>query len=233
MQGWHRLVLVASVVTFSGCGATLSPPATPGPAATAPPGSIYWDGFSNPKSGWPVTSTSAYSSAYIHGPAGSAYEIKVKGQTAVLAPAPTTGTLPLGVRVDVAIAETGPGTDSHLGVDCDYGGTDYVLQVGDEGYFGIIKLSEGALAADLADSLALGPSQAVKNPPATNQLSATCISSDGSISLSLSVNGTNVAKASDSDAEAAAAKLVVKLRDEPGSQASQALFSGFTIFKAG
>jgi hypothetical protein len=233
MQGWHRLVLVASVVAVSGCGASIVLPPTLKPAATAPPGSIYWDNFTNPKSGWSVTSTAAYSSSYVTGPTGSSYEIKVSGQTAVLAPAPTTGSLPQSVRVVVSVAETGTGTDSHLGVDCDYGGTDYVLLVGGEGYFGIIKLSDGTLVADLADSLALGPSQAVKNPPTVNELSASCVSSDGSISLSLGVNGTTVASATDSDAAAATAKLQIKLRDEPGSQASRAVFSGFTIYKAG
>lgn len=233
MQGWYRLVLVASAVAVAGCGISLPRPSTPKPTATAPPGSLYWDNFTNPKSGWPVTSTSAYSSAYVTGSAGSAYEIKVTGQTAVLAPAPNTGALPQSVRVVVDVTETGAGTDSHLGVDCDYGGTDYVLQVGGEGYFGLIKLSDGTLVGDLADSLALGPSQAVKDPPATNELSASCVSSDGSISLTLTVNGTTVASATDSDAQAATAKLVVKLRDEPGSQPSRALFSGFAIYKAG
>jgi len=231
VKGWHRLVLMASLVAVSGCG--LAGQSTPKPTPKAPQGSIYWDNFTNPKSGWPVTSTSGYSTRYLSGPGGSSYEMVVSGQTAILAPAPTTATLPQSVRVTVGIAETGAGTDSHLGVDCDYGGTDYVLQVGGEGYFGIIKLSDGALVADLADSLALGPSLAVKPPPAINQLSASCVASATSISLSLSVNGTQVAAATDSDAQTATAKLVVKLRDEPGSQASRALFSDFTIYGAG
>ncbi len=231
MKGWQRLVLVASLVAVSGCG--LAGQGTPKPTATAPPGSIYSDNFTNPKSGWPVTSTSGYSTRYLSGPGGSSYEMKVSGQTAILAPAPTSSTLPQSVRVTVGVAETGAGTDSHLGLDCDYGGTDYVLQVGGEGYFGIIKLSDGVLVADLANSLALGPSQAVMSPPAINQLSASCIDAAGSISLTLSVNGTQVAAATDSNAQAATAKLLVKLRDEPGSQASQALFSDFTIYGAG
>jgi hypothetical protein len=238
------LTALAAVLTGCGSLAEVAPP-TPSPVAL-PAGAVYGDDFSAPGSGWPVSSGDGYSTGYTHAGTRSAYEIKANGSTVVRSPAPANS-LPAAVRAEVDIAETGPGRDSHIGVDCRYAGTDYVLQVGADGYFGILELQGETLVADLADSLGKGPSSAVKDPPAVNHVSATCAPAAAAMTLSLSVNGSLVATATASFPDAAAstaaratpastppptAALQVILRDEPGSQPSDALFSHLILYRA-
>jgi hypothetical protein len=229
----HGLLLGLLATALAGCGslakvnAPLPTPVAPA-AVTLPPGALYADDFSAPASGWPVTQGDGYTTGYTTAPGGPAYQIRTSASTVVLAPAPVAS-LPAAVRVDVVVSETGSGRDSRLGVECRYADAEYLLQVGADGYFAILQLHGGSLAADLADSLGRGPSAAVKDPPAANRLSVSCLPRPGGIALGLSVSGVSVAQIV-ATRSAAPARVEVLLRDEPGSLASVALFSRVVVY---
>lgn len=232
MRLFQAGALLALAIAVAACGADGGVATTAATPSPTPPGRLYADDFANPQSGWPVTSSAAYTTAYGNSPHGAAYEVSVT-DTVVRIPAPID-TLPRSLDIKVGVEETGTGgasNDSHLGVACRYGSVDYVLQVGSPGYFGIVKFRGGALVSVLTDSLSKGPSKAVADPPAVNRIEAICLVSGSTIQLTLNVGGTVVATATDTDDAVATQKPAVVLRDEPGVQASTAYFSDLVVSK--
>jgi len=176
---------------------------------------IYQDDFSDPATGWPVSKDAEGESAYKDG----AYLIRVNTTQLnlwVVAGYPQLRNVVVGVtaRVDTSVG------DGDFGLICRYQDQDnfYGLEISEDGYTSIWKVSQGEYAALV---------QWQKLPRSLRQqeiytLEAVCLGNH----LTLTVNGQVVAEAQDSEFRTGDVGMIVGTWDTPGFGV---LFDDFVI----
>lgn len=188
---------------------------------------IFFDDFSNPKSGWGSSRDANGSTDYENG----AYRILINGigdngNGMDYWANPGLGSqLPADVQVEVDASKIGGPDDNDFGVICRYTSTNdkdsyYQFMASSDGYVGIMFVTAGDQKVISADTLV--ESDAVRQGKATNHFRADCI---GDV-LTLYINDKLVATAKDSTLTGGDVGLIAGTYATPGTDI---LFDNFTV----
>lgn len=219
MSSRPRLTAVALVLTL----ATLACQAIRGPSVEKqgeiPPGEILFkDDFSNPNSGWDQSTTVHGVTDYLDG----VYRIFVNEiNTDTWAnPGLTFG----DVHIEVEATKIGGPDDNDFGVMCRVQSPSqyYFFVISSDGYYGIGKVN--GEQQEVLGVESLQPSEAIHQGNATNQIKATCIGNE----LSLTVNGVRLYSVNDSEFGSGDVGLIAGTFTEPGTDIH---FDNFVVLK--
>ena len=180
---------------------------------------LFSDDFSSNESGWVQVNDTNYTTAYNNG----AYQIVVH-QTYTDAWG-NPGENPFtDVRVEVDATKNGGSDNNDYGIICRYLDTThfYFAAISSDGYYGILKMSEGEYSVLGRENLI--PSDLIAQGAATNQIRFDCVGS----TLTLYINGTQVDQQFDEDYVAGNIGLIAGTYDEAGTDI---LFDNFVVYQ--
>lgn len=215
----HRLIAAILALTL----ATLACQAVSGPTvekqAEIPPGEILFkDDFSNSDSGWDQTTTIHGVTDYVNGK----YRIFVAEiNTDTWAnPGLTFG----DVQIEVEATKIGGPDDNDFGVMCRVQSPSqyYFFIISSDGYYGIGKVN--GEQQEVLGVESLQPSEAIRRGEATNQIKATCIGDE----LSLTVNDVMLYSVNDAEFESGDVGLIAGTFTQPGTDIH---FDNFIVVK--
>ncbi|MEI7844406.1 MAG: hypothetical protein WCK35_01250 [Chloroflexota bacterium] len=188
---------------------------------------IFFDDFSNPKSGWARSRDSDGMTDYENG----TYRIQINtiGQNGngmnYWANAGLESQLSADVQIEVDASKAGGSDDNDFGVMCRYTSTNdvdsyYQFLASSDGYAGIMLVTNGDQKVISADKLQ--PSDAVRKGKATNHIRADCIGD----TLTLYINNKLVASAKDTSLIGGDVGLIASTYSSPGTDI---LFDNFAV----
>lgn len=180
---------------------------------------LYSDDFSSDSSGWAQVDDSNYTTTYTNG----AYQIVVHQTYTDAWGNPSMHTF-TDVRVEVDATKNGGSDNNDYGIICRYEDTThfYFAAISSDGYFGILKMSDGEYSVLGRENLI--PSDLIAQGAATNHIRFDCVGP----TLTLFINGTQVDEQVDDDYTAGNVGLIAGTYDEPGTDI---LFDNFTVYQ--
>lgn len=180
---------------------------------------LFSDDFSSPTNGWSELDDENFTTAYIDG----AYQITVHNTYTDAWGNPGTNTF-TDVRIEVEATKNAGSNNNDFGIICRYQDITrfYFGAISSDGYYGILKMSEGKYSVLGRENLI--PSDLIHQGNAANNIRFDCIGP----TLTLFVNGTQVDQQTDSDYMNGNVGLIAGTYDEPGTDL---LFDNFFVFQ--
>lgn len=179
---------------------------------------LFADDFSDPSSGWDQVQADEGITDYANG----RYRIFVnQPQHDYWAnPGRSFG----DVRVEVDATKAGGPDDNDFGLICRYQDVEnfYAFLISSDGYFGIMKVSQGS--SEMLGTDALQPSDAIRQGGTTNHIRGDCVGAQ----LTLHVNGEQVYSATDSTFSSGDVGLLAGTYDVSGTDIH---FDNFFVLK--
>jgi hypothetical protein len=191
-------------------------PAAEAPATSLRPTPVFFDDFSTPANGWPLTTSDEGGYTYLDG----AYSIAVQQNGALYWAAPDGNYTDLSMQVEAGQIS---GDQGYYGLLCRIQDSEnfYYFIIRPDGYFTIGKYQTSSFSALTPGGWTFHP--AIKDGDAKNQLQAECIGDE----LRLSANGQFLGEVRDRDFESGRSGLIAAALDDQGFQA---VFDNFTIY---
>lgn len=179
---------------------------------------LYFDDFSDPKTGWDEVEETDYSTSYFEG----AYRIRVNAEMTDSWANPAELVFD-DVRIEVDATKNGGPDDNDFGVICRYLDLNrfYYAMISSDGYYGISKASVDS--TNLLGRENLDYSDLINQGPATNHIRFDCVGD----TLTLYVNGQLLDQQSDGEYLSGNIGLIAGTFGTPGTDI---LFDNFSIY---